>query len=429
MNKFKLSKNGDNDSTFMLVGMAALLLWIGDAGVNSLFFHEGSFFDLLLFNIPNHTLTTRLLAVGIFAAFGAVITIVRDSLDNRKSQKASAWYRNQYEKKVEERTAEMQEVNELLRKEILERRRAEDGLHQSERFLYTIFESFHDPICIIDREYRITKFNDAYKRMIGKKPEDLYRKKCFEALHQRSSCCPDCVVEKTFLTSEPQMRERQTRRAGETETWIESHTYPIFDQNKYVSHVIEHSRNITDRKRAEEEKNQLIRTLNHLSSADSLTGLLNRRALTETLHHEVDRSQRYGNGLSLMLCDIDGLKLINDSYGHTAGDWAIQAVAASLMRSLRKTDIVGRYGGDEFMVILPETSLDGAQTIAEKIRAAIREIRMDYPGSERIGLSLSIGIADRCAAADDVDTLVRLADTALYSSKNNGRNMVSIASE
>jgi diguanylate cyclase (GGDEF)-like protein len=189
--------------------------------------------------------------------------------------------------------------------------------------------------------------------------------------------------------------------------------------------VIQYIRNITDRKTAEEEKNQLIRTLNHLSTADGLTGLLNRRALTETLLHETERARRYGSDLSLMLCDIDGLKIVNDTYGHTAGDWAIQAIAASLMRTLRKTDVVGRYGGDEFMIILPETSLDGARTIAEKIRAAVNEIDLEVAEDRHIGLSLSIGIADCASAGDDIDVLVKLADTALYASKNKGRNMVS----
>jgi diguanylate cyclase (GGDEF)-like protein/PAS domain S-box-containing protein len=418
--------DNNNDTTFTLVLMAALFLWFGDAALNSLLFHEGSFFDLLLLNIPNHSLTTRLLAVGIFAAFGAVITILRDSIELRKSRRASTWHRKQYEVQVSGRTAELEEVNELLRKEILERRRAEDGLQQSERFLSTIFESFHDPICIVDREARIVKFNDAYRHLRGKKPEELFRKKCYEALHQRSTWCDDCVVERTFSTSTSQTREKRVTANG-SEIWIEVHTYPILDRTGAASHVIQYIRNITDRTTAEEEKNQLIRTLNHLSTADSLTGLLNRRALTEILLHEAERAQRYDGNLSVMLCDVDGLKAVNDTYGHTAGDWAIQAIAASLMRSLRKTDVVGRYGGDEFMIILPETSLDGARTIAEKICAAVNEIDLEVAPDRRIGLSLSIGIADSASAVDDIDFLVKLADSALYASKSRGKNRVSTA--
>ncbi|HEY6010109.1 MAG TPA: diguanylate cyclase [Nitrospirota bacterium] len=428
MDRFKLFKDRGNNTMFVPLVMAALLLWFTDAAVNSLLFHDGAFFDLLLFNIPGHALSTRLFAIGVFAAYAAAITIVRDSIDCRKSQQTSARYRRQLEIQVAERTGELHEVNELLRKEILDRRRAEDSLHQSERFLYSIFESFHDPINIVDREFRIIKFNDAYSRMRGKQPEDLFGKKCFEALYQRDDCCTDCIVERTFRSSEPQSGEKRIMAAGGSHIWIEIFTYPIFDRNRTVTHIIEYTRNITDRKNAEEEKNQLIRTLNHLSTADSLTGLLNRRALSETLHHEMDRAQRYDSDLSLMLCDVDGLKTINDTYGHAAGDWAIQAVAASLMRSLRKTDTVGRYGGDEFMIILPETSLDGARAIAEKIRAAISEIKMDVSTDVRVGISLSIGISDCTMAGDDSDMLVRLADSALYASKNNGRNMVTTAS-
>jgi diguanylate cyclase (GGDEF)-like protein len=178
----------------------------------------------------------------------------------------------------------------------------------------------------------------------------------------------------------------------------------------------------------EDEKKQLISTLNHLSTTDSLTGLLNRRALNEMLHHEIDRSSRYDNNLSLVLCDIDKFKKINDTFGHSAGDRALLAVAAVLRQTLRKSDLLGRYGGDEFMIILPETSLAGAKKLAEKVRQAVEELDIEVPGNKRIRFTLSMGVASCCSPIENIDTLVALADTALYASKEAGRNMVSTMS-
>jgi diguanylate cyclase (GGDEF)-like protein len=210
--------------------------------------------------------------------------------------------------------------------------------------------------------------------------------------------------------------------------WIEIYTYPILDLQGNVTHVVEYTRDITDRKKSEEEKRQLIENLNYLSTTDSLTGLRNRRALADMLHQEIERSQRYATDLSLILCDLDKFKPINDTYGHAAGDAALQAVAEALKTSLRKADILGRYGGDEFMIILPETSLDGAKMLAEKVRIAVSEIELPVAKNKRIGLAISLGVAGCCAPADDLDTLVRLADSALYASKQGGRNKVSVMS-
>ena len=203
---------------------------------------------------------------------------------------------------------------------------------------------------------------------------DLFGKKCYEALHGRNSVCEDCVIVKTFQSKDPCAKEKQITQPNGTEMWIEIYTYPILDQQRNVTHVVEYTRDITDRKKSEEEKKELIENLNHLSTTDSLTGLCNRRALTEMLQYEIDRAQRYDTDLSLILCDLDRFKSINDTYGHAAGDDALQAVSEALKISLRKTDILGRYGGDEFMIVLPETSLAGAKMLAEKVRLAVSEI-------------------------------------------------------
>ena len=353
------------------------------------------------------------------------VGLLRDITRRKRSEEELRRHREQLEHLVAERTRELFAVNEALRREIHDRARTEEELSRSENFLSTVFDSIHDPFSIVDREYRIIRFNDAYARMRDKRADDLFGKKCHEALHGRPGICGECIVDRTFESKAPCAKEKQLTLPDGAAAWVEIFTYPILDPAGQVSHVIEYTRDITGRKKEEEEKKQLIDTLNHLSTTDSLTGLFNRRALNDMLIHEIERATRYGTDLSLVLCDIDKFKKINDTFGHTAGDRALLSAAAVLRHSLRKSDIVGRYGGDEFMIILPETSIDGAKRLAEKVRLAVEQLELEVPGSRRVRFTLSMGVAGCCEPIENIDTLVALADTALYSSKEAGRNRVS----
>jgi len=355
------------------------------------------------------------------------VGVLRDISRRKRSEEELRTHREQLEQMVEERTEELNAVNDLLRKEILDRMRTEEELYRSESFLNTIFDSFHDPFSIVDRDFRYVRFNDTYARTRNKLSKDLFGKKCYDVLHKRTGICDDCVVEKTFRSKDPCAKEKLVTLPDGSTAWFEISTYPIFDQQKNVTHVVEYTRDITFRKKEEAEKEDLIKTLNHLSTTDSLTGLLNRRALNDMLGHEIERASRYKKELSLIICDVDLFKHINDTYGHTAGDRALTAVSDVLRKTLRKADIPGRYGGDEFMIILPETSLPGALSLAEKVRAAVAGLELELPGNERTGLTLSIGVSSCCMPDDNLDSLVSLADAALYKSKGAGRNKISSA--
>jgi diguanylate cyclase (GGDEF)-like protein/PAS domain S-box-containing protein len=353
------------------------------------------------------------------------VGILRDISERKKAEEELRAHRDTLEHLVEDRTAELYAVNELLRKEIRDRTRTEEELYRSESFLNTIFDSFHDPFSIVDRDYKLVRFNDAYLCAKNRRAKELFGKKCYEVLHNRTGVCDECVVERTFLSKDPCAKEKLITLQDGSEAWVEIYTYPIYDQNGDVSHVVEYARDITDRKKVEEERKQLIKSLNHLSTTDSLTGLFNRRALNDMLMHEIDRASRYDADLSLILCDIDRFKVINDTHGHAAGDRALQKVAETLKGALRRTDILGRYGGDEFMVILPETGLEGAKSLAEKIRIAVEGLELEFSGDWRVRLSVSLGVVNCCAPRENIDTLVTLVDTALYASKQAGRNTVS----
>jgi len=163
-------------------------------------------------------------------------------------------------------------------------------------------------------------------------------------------------------------------------------------------------------------------TLHALATTDPLTGLNNRREFMNHMGTEISRMRRYGRNLSLAIIDLDHFKAINDEYGHPAGDQVLVQVTAILESVLREADHICRIGGEEFAIILPETSLAGAEQAMEKIIARISEFPIEVDG-QKISTTASAGRA-LCSAADTVETLIKRTDTALYSAKDQGRNQV-----
>ncbi len=352
--------------------------------------------------------------------------IIRDITERKGVEEELKRHREHLTDLVNERSAELIAANEHLQQEITDRMRTEEALHKSEKFLSTIFESIYDPFSIIDRDYRIIKANTAYAQMRDKLVKDLVGKRCYEILQGRDSVCDACVVEKTFKSADPCAKDKLLTFPDGLNVWVEIYTYPIFDENGTVSYVIEYTRDITDRKKAEKEKKQLIEKLEYLSKTDSLTGLLNRRALIDRLEYEIDRTKRYGAELSLILCDMDYFKEINDTHGHAIGDKVLQIVSETISGSLRATDVAGRYGGDEFMVILPETALTGAENLAERIRSSVESVDFQIADEKWVRTSLSLGVTCFNTATEDINTLIKRADVALYASKRDGRNKVRV---
>jgi diguanylate cyclase (GGDEF)-like protein len=156
---------------------------------------------------------------------------------------------------------------------------------------------------------------------------------------------------------------------------------------------------------------------------DGLTHVLTRRAIFDELEREWTRSERYPHGLSCLMIDVDHFKRLNDSHGHQAGDVVLEGIADVIKRHCRATDRVGRYGGEEFLVLLPETDLGGATALAERMRMAIAAEHFEYHGAE-IRTTVSVGVAHRERDVGSAVVLVSLADDALYRAKDAGRNRV-----
>jgi diguanylate cyclase (GGDEF)-like protein len=152
-----------------------------------------------------------------------------------------------------------------------------------------------------------------------------------------------------------------------------------------------------------------------LSRTDPLTGLSNRRHFEERLEAELSRARRHALPLSLLVLDLDGLKALNDAHGHRAGDVALRRVAEAIRNGSRASDVAARWGGDEFVILAPDTTLDDASALGERVRGLVG----DAEGELRTALSVSVGLA-ALGRADDAEALLRRADAALLAAKRQG---------
>ncbi len=185
-------------------------------------------------------------------------------------------------------------------------------------------------------------------------------------------------------------------------------------------------------KRILELQEQLVTAREELrarATHDSLTGLWNRGAILETLKSEVARSVREGTHLSIVLADLDYFKRINDTHGHPAGDAVLREVGRRMQASVRVYDSVGRYGGEEFLIVSPGCTLSNAVEQAERLRRSVAAEEISLPGGLSLAVTMSLGVAARTAETAQEGDLLRAADEALYSAKKSGRNRVETSSQ
>ncbi len=180
--------------------------------------------------------------------------------------------------------------------------------------------------------------------------------------------------------------------------------------------------------RARAEAEAANRELAVLAATDELTRVPNRRAFLGRAAQELARARRHGQALSLMMVDVDHFKGINDRHGHNAGDEILRVVADLLSDALRETDLLARFGGDEFALLLPETPSAGAEVLAERLREALEKAQIHAAG-ESVAVTLSCGITSYRDGDSDIETLVERADRALYRAKRGGRNRIEVHPE
>ncbi|MBI9050706.1 MAG: GGDEF domain-containing protein [Anaerolineaceae bacterium] len=172
------------------------------------------------------------------------------------------------------------------------------------------------------------------------------------------------------------------------------------------------------------ENASLFSKIETLAITDELSGVYNRHHFNRTLKHEFERNQRYHRSLSLIIMDIDNFKEINDQYGHICGDAVINQYGTLFKANVRKSDIIARFGGDEFVVIMPETTAEQAKIVAEKFKSLSNDYQFEFQGKE-IQITVSIGLAEVDQTSDlKPEDLIHKADFAMYQAKKRGRNQV-----
>ena len=175
---------------------------------------------------------------------------------------------------------------------------------------------------------------------------------------------------------------------------------------------------------AVERLGQRLGVVELVATTDQLTGVLNRQASLRQLAGELDRSIRYDRPVTVALADIDHFKRVNDTYGHAAGDIVLRHVAQLMRGDLRSNDIIGRYGGEEFLIVLAETDIEDAALVSEKLRRLVGRSPVSLPDGEELAVTISIGVVAGSGQGLRLDTMTRDADTALYAAKSLGRDQI-----
>ena len=306
--------------------------------------------------------------------------------------------------------------------DITELHEAETRLMNSEKRSRLLAENAWEVIWTMDLDGKITYVSPAVERMRGITPEEAMRQSLDEIHPPESAASVADYYRQVFAAieagTEPPMFRGENeyyRKDGSIMTG-ELQVIPHLDGSGKVIELIGVTRDISERKVFEAE-------LRNLAVTDALTGVWNRRHGTELLAADLS-ARRPGQALSLLMLDIDHFKTINDTFGHQAGDHVLIEIASRLRRSLRGNDMVARWGGEEFVVLLRDCVLSDALRLAEDIRAAIAEVPFGALGS----LTVSVGAAE-VRADEDLTSWLGRADQALYRAKRAGRNEVVADSE
>lgn len=173
------------------------------------------------------------------------------------------------------------------------------------------------------------------------------------------------------------------------------------------------------------ENSQLYQRLKRISDTDPITALYNHRFILKRLNAELRRASRYGHSLSVMMLDVDGFKNLNDTFGHPFGDAALKKIALATVAACRETDYVGRYGGDEFLLVLPETRAEAARLVSDRVRSRVRHLSLmpdEREKETRVGVTASLGLAVYPTSGKTGTELIIAADKQLYAAKRAGRN-------
>lgn len=291
-----------------------------------------------------------------------------------------------------------------------------DQLRQSETRYRRLFESAQDGILIVDaRDGQVLDANPFIAELLGFSPAELSGRKLWELGLFRDTT----AIKSVFATLQDSGYARhedlplKSKDGRQVDVEFVSNRYREGDAEVIQCNI----RDISRRKLLQDQLRQAADT-------DELTGLANRRHILELAQNELQRARRYRRSLSVLMLDIDNFKRINDTYGHAVGDRALRAFADSCRIIIRNADLIGRLGGEEFIVLMPETPQQAAVEAADRLRIAVAAVKL-LPECDRCPpVTASIGVATTADGAEHLDCLLQRADRQLYRAKDAGRNCV-----
>ncbi|MCG7533696.1 MULTISPECIES: sensor domain-containing diguanylate cyclase [Pseudoalteromonas] len=304
-------------------------------------------------------------------------------------------------------------------------------------WLMDMFNTVDVGLVVLDRNYRVCVWNGFMENHSGLLPSAVKDKDVFDLFPSideawfKSKSEPVFVLKNRSFTiweQQPYIFRFKNYRpiTGKADYMYQNATFiPLTTVTGEVAHICVIIYDVTDEAMNKLELEKVNKTLEKMSRTDSLTKLANRGYWEQSLRTEFKRLQRSHGSSSLLMFDIDFFKRINDAYGHSGGDEAIRHISDLLQKTLRETDVAGRYGGEEFAVTLVDTDAEGAKVFAERLRSLIENSVIYYDDKE-IKLTVSLGIACCDDNFEKYEQWIEAADTALYHSKENGRNVVTV---
>ncbi|WP_432735295.1 PAS domain S-box protein [Maridesulfovibrio sp. FT414] len=275
-----------------------------------------------------------------------------------------------------------------------------------------IFELSLDLLCVTDLEGRFVELNPAWKNILGWEEQRLKGKFWIDYVHPEDRESSVESMKRLLSGLEIRNFENRYRCSDGSWRWIDWSLNVDMDRGK----VTAVARDVSERK-------AMVDELKRMASTDVLTGANNRRCFLDRSKEEIDRFVRYGGSLALLMLDIDHFKIINDTYGHDAGDEVLKELVRCSRETLRTSDIFGRIGGEEFAALLVQGNIQSSMQAAERLRKSLEELEVRV-GGQVIRFTVSIGLTMICMDNPSIEEALKQADRCLYRAKNEGRNRV-----
>jgi diguanylate cyclase (GGDEF)-like protein/PAS domain S-box-containing protein len=305
--------------------------------------------------------------------------------------------------------------------ERVQRRWAHRQLRNKEQYLRAITSQLAEGLLVIDRQGNVMTMNQEAEHLLGWNSQELVGSSLKTVLkrfpRQKAEANRDCKVMKAIHQSVSQHMDNIPFMTKSGNSIPVSCSVAPYRCEERVRGAIITFRDISESLRMQAE-------LKIMATHDPLTGVKNRGEIERQLNMELNRAKRYARSLGVLMMDIDHFKAVNDTHGHQNGDAVLQHLCKTTTRQLRDSDILGRYGGEEFLVILPETGHAQAEAIAQRLRRCLAETAVVANDQKEIRFTVSIGVAAYPESAQNAETLVRVADELLYKGKKSGRNCV-----